>query len=175
MQEMRVWSLGWEDPLEKEMATHSSILAWEVLWTEEPGGLQSMESQRAGLNLATKRIRGVCLSKAQGTSSCFPFWIPIRVHSWSATVVGCDFLLVEIGGEQALNSSLLAYFSAITPFPPSFLPSLPPFLLPFPLSILPSSLLLLFFPHYTWIKSNSMDMFHNPEALFLILRWFYFH
>ena len=42
MQEMQVQSLGWEDPLEKEMATHSSILAWEIPWTEEPGRLQSM-------------------------------------------------------------------------------------------------------------------------------------
>ena len=42
MQEMRVPSLGWEDPLEKEMATYSSILAWKIPWTEEPGGLQSM-------------------------------------------------------------------------------------------------------------------------------------
>ena len=43
-----VWfrSVGWEDPLEKEVATHSSILAWEIPWTEEPGGLQSMGSQR---------------------------------------------------------------------------------------------------------------------------------
>ena len=40
--------LGWEDPLEKEMATHSSILAREISWTEEPGGLQSMGSQRVG-------------------------------------------------------------------------------------------------------------------------------
>ena len=46
MQETRVQSLGWEDPLEKEMATHSSILAWEILWTEEPGGLQPMGWQR---------------------------------------------------------------------------------------------------------------------------------
>ena len=45
MQETRVWSLGWEDPLEKEMAIHSSILAWEIPWTEEPGGLQSMGLQ----------------------------------------------------------------------------------------------------------------------------------
>ena len=42
MQETRVRSLGWEDPLEKEMATHFSILAWRIPWTEEPGGLQSM-------------------------------------------------------------------------------------------------------------------------------------
>ena len=42
MQETQVWSLSQEDPLEKEMATHSSMLAWSILWTEEPGGLQSM-------------------------------------------------------------------------------------------------------------------------------------
>ena len=47
-QETRVRSLGWEDPLEKEMATHSGILAWRIPWTEEPGGLQSMGSQRVG-------------------------------------------------------------------------------------------------------------------------------
>ena len=46
--ETRVQSLGQEDPLEKEMATHSSILAWTILWREEPGGLQSMGSQRFG-------------------------------------------------------------------------------------------------------------------------------
>ena len=46
MRETWVRSLGWEDPLEKEMATHSSILAWRIPWTEEPGGLQSMGSQR---------------------------------------------------------------------------------------------------------------------------------
>ena len=46
---------GWEDPLEKEMATHYSNLAWEIPWTEEPGGLQSMGSQGVRLNLATKQ------------------------------------------------------------------------------------------------------------------------
>jgi len=45
MQEARVGSLGWKDPLEKGMATHSSILAWKISWTEEPVGLQSMRSQ----------------------------------------------------------------------------------------------------------------------------------
>ena len=48
MGEAQVQSLGWEDPLEKGMATHSSILAWEIPWTEEPGGLQSMGLQRVG-------------------------------------------------------------------------------------------------------------------------------
>ena len=47
-QETEVQSLGWEDLLEKEMATHSSILAWKILWTEEPDRLQSMGSQRVG-------------------------------------------------------------------------------------------------------------------------------
>ena len=47
-QETWVRSLGQEDPLEKDMATHSSILAWRIPWTEEPGGLQSMGSQRVG-------------------------------------------------------------------------------------------------------------------------------
>ena len=46
MQETRVRSLGWEDPLEKGKATHSSILTWRTPWSEEPGGLQSMGSQR---------------------------------------------------------------------------------------------------------------------------------
>ena len=48
MQETQVRSLGGEDPLEKGMAIHPSILAWRILWTEEPGGLQSMGSQRIG-------------------------------------------------------------------------------------------------------------------------------
>ena len=54
MQETRVQSLGWEDTLEKEMATHSSILAWRIPWTEEPGRLQSIALQRVEHNLATK-------------------------------------------------------------------------------------------------------------------------
>ena len=46
--ETQVRSLGWEDPLEKEMATHSSTLGWKIPWTEEPGKLQSVGSQRVG-------------------------------------------------------------------------------------------------------------------------------
>ena len=48
IQETQVRSLGWEDSLEEAMETHSSILAWRIPWTEEPGGLQSMGSQRVG-------------------------------------------------------------------------------------------------------------------------------
>ena len=53
VQETQVWSLGEEDPLEKEMATHSSILAWEIPGTEEPGGLLSMGSQKSQMRLST--------------------------------------------------------------------------------------------------------------------------
>ena len=54
MQETQVQSLGWEDPLEADMATYSRILAWRILWTEEPGRLQSIGLQRVGRDLATK-------------------------------------------------------------------------------------------------------------------------
>ena len=54
MQDTQVQSLGQEDPLEEEMATYSSIVAWRIPWSEEPGGLESMGSQRVGHNLATE-------------------------------------------------------------------------------------------------------------------------
>ena len=56
-QETWVQSLGWEDPLRKEMATQSSILAWRIPWTQEPVGLQSMGSKRVRHNLVTKQTR----------------------------------------------------------------------------------------------------------------------
>ena len=52
MQDMKVWFLGQEDPLEKETATHSNIPAWEIPWSEEPGGLQSMGSQKSQTRLS---------------------------------------------------------------------------------------------------------------------------
>ena len=56
MRGIRVQSLGWDGPLEKEMATHSSIFAWRIPWTEEPGSLQSMGSQSVGHELATEHV-----------------------------------------------------------------------------------------------------------------------
>ena len=53
LQETQILSLGWEDALEKGMGTHSSILAWRILWTEEPRGLQSVGLQTVGLDRAT--------------------------------------------------------------------------------------------------------------------------
>ena len=59
LQETRVRSQGQEDPLEKESAPYSSILAWRIPWVEEPGGLQSMGSQRVGHNFAPKQQQNV--------------------------------------------------------------------------------------------------------------------
>ena len=56
MQETRVWSLGGEDPLEKETATHSSVLTWEIPWTEEPAGLQSMGHKELDMTLNNKKV-----------------------------------------------------------------------------------------------------------------------
>ena len=58
MQETQVQSLGREDALEKEVATRSSVLAWRIPWTEEPGGLQSTRSQRVGQDTATEDAHG---------------------------------------------------------------------------------------------------------------------
>ena len=68
MQETQVQSLGWEDPLEKEMATHSSILAWRIPWTEEPGGLQPTGSQE----LDTTERHCVCVFYVQWLVSVNP-------------------------------------------------------------------------------------------------------
>ena len=57
---MQARSLGWEDPLRKEMATHSSILAWKIPWMEEPRRRQSMELQRVGHDLVTKQQQQIC-------------------------------------------------------------------------------------------------------------------
>ena len=77
MQEMWVWSLGLKDPLEKEMATHSSILPWRILWTEEPGSLQFMRLQRAKYDRATKHTHThmvvwgcVCVCRNMWVSVC---------------------------------------------------------------------------------------------------------
>ena len=55
MQEMQVWTLSWEDLLDEEMTTHSSIPAWEIPWTEKPGGLQSIRLQRIGYQFESKQ------------------------------------------------------------------------------------------------------------------------
>ena len=70
MQETQVQTLGQEDPLEKEVATHCSVLAWEIPWTEEPGRLQSMESQKSvGHNLVPKQQYTVAITITTRTAT----------------------------------------------------------------------------------------------------------
>ena len=73
-QETQVQSLGQEDPLEKKVATHSSILAWRVPWTEEPGGLLSTESQRVMQKVTTKSTEHACTLGAQTSEHCSMTW-----------------------------------------------------------------------------------------------------
>ena len=85
MWETGVWSLGWEDPLEKEMATHSSTLAWKILWMEEPGRLQSMGSERVG--------------HAWATSVSFFFFFKVRNHClWFNSSFHHPWVRMSVGG-----------------------------------------------------------------------------
>ena len=74
---MWVWSLSWEDLLEKEMATHSSVLAGRISWIEEPGRLQSIGLQRVGHNWATEHKHTHTHTHTTGTTSV-PFWRKIK-------------------------------------------------------------------------------------------------
>ena len=93
MRETWVRSLGWEDPLEKEMATHSSTLAWKIPWVEEPDKLQSMESQRVGHDWATslyctwgeERLLWILLPPWMLTSmDGEPRWAPEVLRLWAS-------------------------------------------------------------------------------------------
>ena len=77
MQETRVRSLGWQDPMEEEMATHSSILAWKIPWTEKPSKLQSMGSQRVGHDRACTHARS-----SNNTSEYITKTIESRILKW---------------------------------------------------------------------------------------------
>ena len=71
MQETQETQEGWEDPLEENMATHTSILVWEIPWTEEPGVLQSKGSQRIGHNWATKHTHIRTQEQEEALLACF--------------------------------------------------------------------------------------------------------
>ena len=94
MQETWVWSLGGEDPPEEGMATHSSILAWRILWTEEPGKLQSMGLQRVAHNWATKHTLLVSVSPITLHVSCLCLYV-----SWSLVSCWGVLLVLEILAE----------------------------------------------------------------------------
>ena len=84
-QETWFQSLGQEDPLEEEMATHSSLLAWEIPWTEEPGGLQSVTRQRVGYNWAHMHTHMVLKVKLALTLLCSqPRFLAVQIPAEAA-------------------------------------------------------------------------------------------
>ena len=154
MQETWVWSLGQGDPLEEEMATHSSILAWRIPWAEELGGLQSMGSQRVRQDWATKQQSSV--SSVQSLSC-----VQLFVTPWTAARQTSLFLT---------NSwSLLKLMSIKPVMPPNHL------ILCCPLLLLPSifpstmvlsseSVLCIRWPNY-WSFSFSIFPFNECSGL----------
>ena len=82
MWETRVQSLGWEDPLEKEMAIHSSTIAWKIPWTEEPGRIQSMGSQRVRHNWMTE----LNLTDRKHCTICLYVWVQSCPTLWDPTM-----------------------------------------------------------------------------------------
>ena len=81
MWENRVQSLGWEDPLEKEMATHSSILAWGIPWTEEPGRLQPMGLQRVRHDLVTQQQHSDSTTTIRGWPQLLVLFSQLRAQA----------------------------------------------------------------------------------------------
>ena len=101
MQETQVWFLGWEDSLKKEMATHSSILAWRIPWTEEPGRLQSMGLEELGHDLATKPLPPYV---------CIYAWETMHMQR---TLCRSDSLLSVSNDISSSGSWLLVYFCVL--------------------------------------------------------------
>ena len=101
MQETQVWSLGWADPLEKGMASHSSVLAWRISWTKEPGRLQSMGLQRIGHDWATNTST-LWWASARIRRGIFFFWCLILYLFMTTWHIPCSTL----DGCLALNSKL---------------------------------------------------------------------
>ena len=103
MQEIQFWSLCWEDPLEEEMATHSSILAWRIPWTEEPGRLWSKGSQRVGHYWSDFKhkheprsgTQAYLFSKLQSPSPLC-CWKILRNHSWNMGTNITGFVACEL-------------------------------------------------------------------------------
>ena len=110
MRETWVQSLGQEDLLEKEMATHSSILAWKIPWMEEPGGLQSMGSQRVGHDWLTSLSFSLFFLELFLHWSPVAYWAPTYLGSSSFSVLSfCLFILL-------MGFSRQEYWSGL-PFP----------------------------------------------------------
>ena len=120
MQEMQVWFLGWEGPLEKEMATYSSILAWKIPWKEEPGGLQSMELQRVRHNLSTEHALLAGQTERAMESVQFSSVVSnsLRPHEWQHARPPCPSPTPRIHSNSHPSSRWchLAISSSVAPF-----------------------------------------------------------
>ena len=119
MQEMQVQSMDWEDPLEKEMATYSSVLAWESPRTEEPAGLQFMVSQRVGHDLGTKQLQPKGPRGFHFQSGIFGYWQSATCRPWVSClylciqwVIICIFSCFYFGGLK-LFFKLIFYWSVV--------------------------------------------------------------
>ena len=118
MQETQVWSLGWEDPLEKVTTTHSSILAWRIPWIEEPGGLQSMGSQRVGHGWATNTLtfsltHRKCIGKVV-TFFFFPLFLldhPSQTCHWLS--FSCVCVLPSVWASLRSKEGLLTHCTSL--------------------------------------------------------------
>ena len=106
MQETWVPPLGWKDPLEEEMATHSRSFAWEIPWTEEPSRLQSMRSQRVGHDLATKQQHSL-----SGNDSLIFYHFCFEVHGVEMLAINKD-LTEEFG----IWSGSLGRYATVIPW-----------------------------------------------------------
>ena len=116
MQETQVRFLGGEDPLEKEMATHSSTLAWKIPWTEEPGGLQSMGSQRVRHDWATSPSPSLpSFPGCSYSASWGPWWA-----ADSRLLLFCGPGTVSMTSLMASSYSFLRTFHEFEPFSVSF-------------------------------------------------------
>ena len=104
MQETWIQSLGWEDPLEEEMANYSSVFAWQIPWTEEPGGLQPTGYQRVGhdwwlsMDACTRQV-GSMISRAP----VLPHWYGLFLHRGCTDIICCVFLFLAIVGYVAVG------------------------------------------------------------------------
>ena len=118
---MRVGSLGCKDPLEKEMASHSSIPAWEIPWTDKPGELQSMCHKRVGHDLATKQLPKYCVKYFQ--VNCFILlsyfqysFLPPSLSSPLGISIMCMLISLLMSHRSLSLYSLFFFFSFIILF-----------------------------------------------------------
>ena len=120
MQEIWVRSLSWKDPLEKGMATHSSILAWLIRWTEEPGGLQSMDSQRVG----HKWVTNIQFSCSVVSPSFQPNGLQHARPLWPLPTPGVYSNSCPLSQwcHPTISSSVVPYSSCFQSFPASGFP-----------------------------------------------------